>query len=173
MKISFIKCEMTALESLYRINPKSAVIMPSQRPRTRTSILTELCYSLHHVVTGNNSLKDSLTFCATNTNTKTRRLSSSTGSMGLIWLDKPTLWHSSRIPSGYPDTLTEYQIWLKGTRFRNVGGIFVLYRIIVDALQWYTADWDYGLTIIYFFLAGIALFTIVNVVSVLRSKPTT
>lgn len=93
--------------------------------------------------------------------------------MGLIWLDKPTLWHSSRTPSGYPDTLTEYQIWLKGTRFRNVGGIFVLYRIIVDALQWYTADWDYGLTIIYFFLAGIALFTIVNVVSVLRSKPTT
>ncbi|KAF5379489.1 hypothetical protein D9615_006545 [Tricholomella constricta] len=49
--------------------------------------------------------------------------------------------------------LTEYQMWLKGTPFRN----------------WYTADWDYGLTTIYVFCASIFVFALVNALSMFRS----
>ena len=42
--------------------------------------------------------------------------------MGLVWLTKPVLWHSVRGGHAHTDpSLTEYQIWLTGTPFRNVG----------------------------------------------------
>ncbi|KAJ6562107.1 ferric reductase NAD binding domain-containing protein [Mycena capillaripes] len=56
------------------------------------------------------------------------------------WLTKPVQWHSSRERTGFDSTqMTEGQKDLIETRFHN----------------WYTADWDYGLTTVYFFCAVI------------------
>ncbi|RDX54024.1 hypothetical protein OH76DRAFT_1057624 [Lentinus brumalis] len=67
--------------------------------------------------------------------------------MTLIWLDHPVLWHSPRIPSGYNSTaMTPEEFALIRTRWHN----------------WYTADWDYARTTVYFFCAGIVLFALVN-----------
>ncbi|KAJ8472913.1 hypothetical protein ONZ51_g8201 [Trametes cubensis] len=67
--------------------------------------------------------------------------------MTLIWLEKPVLWHSSRVPSGYNYTaMTPSQIKLIQSRWHN----------------WFTSDWDYGLSTIYFFCAAIAFFAIGN-----------
>ncbi|KAI0633332.1 ferric reductase NAD binding domain-containing protein [Trametes polyzona] len=69
--------------------------------------------------------------------------------MGLIWLRHPVLWHSPRVPSGYNYTaMTPEQAKLITTRWHN----------------WYTADWDYARTTVYFFCAGIFLFGLVNLV---------
>ncbi|RDB18550.1 Ferric/cupric reductase transmembrane component 7 [Hypsizygus marmoreus] len=73
--------------------------------------------------------------------------------MGLVGLAHPVLWHSSR--HGHAaEGLTDYQNLLKGTRFRN----------------WYTADWDYALTTVYFFCIAIFLFTLFNILSLSRSS---
>ncbi|KII85014.1 hypothetical protein PLICRDRAFT_178779 [Plicaturopsis crispa FD-325 SS-3] len=71
----------------------------------------------------------------------------------VVWLDQPVLWHSSRVRSP-PTGLTEYQVALIQTRWRN----------------WYTADWDYALSTVYFFCAGIALFALSNLISLYRSR---
>ncbi|KAI0329178.1 hypothetical protein GY45DRAFT_1253334 [Cubamyces sp. BRFM 1775] len=64
-----------------------------------------------------------------------------------MWLKHPVLWHSSRVPSGYNYTLmTPWQIEL----------------IRMPWHDWYTADWDYGLSTVYFFCAAIAFFAIGN-----------
>ncbi|KAF8075223.1 ferric reductase NAD binding domain-containing protein [Lyophyllum atratum] len=76
--------------------------------------------------------------------------------MGLVGLARPVLWHSSRVSSHATGQFTDYQMWLMGTRLRN----------------WYTADWDYGLTSIYFFCAATAAFTLINVLSLYRSTRT-
>ncbi|KAI9068058.1 hypothetical protein FKP32DRAFT_1642960 [Trametes sanguinea] len=73
--------------------------------------------------------------------------------MGLPWLRHPVLWHSSRVPSGYNySAMTPEQIKLIRTPFHD----------------WYTADYDYGRTTVYFFCAGIFLFGIVNLLFRLR-----
>ncbi|KAI0769659.1 ferric reductase NAD binding domain-containing protein [Trametes elegans] len=73
--------------------------------------------------------------------------------MGLVWLRHPVLWHSSRVPSGFNYTaMTLEQRELINSRWHN----------------WYTADWDYARTTVYFFCAGIFLFGLVNLVSRLR-----
>ncbi|KAF8182192.1 hypothetical protein K438DRAFT_1975729 [Mycena galopus ATCC 62051] len=76
--------------------------------------------------------------------------------MGLIWLLKPVLWHSSRDASGGYDfsAMTEEQRQLIGTRWHN----------------WYTADWDYGQTTLAFFCAAILASTILNTASWLRAR---
>ncbi|KAJ7683212.1 FAD-binding domain-containing protein [Mycena rosella] len=67
--------------------------------------------------------------------------------MGLIWLKKPVLWHSSRVPSGYDyDAMTDEQKLLIVTRWHD----------------WYTADWDYGQTTLAFFCAAILASAIIN-----------
>ncbi|GLB41559.1 putative FAD-binding domain containing protein [Lyophyllum shimeji] len=74
--------------------------------------------------------------------------------MGLVaGLTHPVLWHSSRQAS-HMGNFTEYQFWLMSTRFRN----------------WYTADWDYGLTSVYFFCGAIFVFALINVLSIQRSS---
>ncbi|KAJ8472912.1 hypothetical protein ONZ51_g8200 [Trametes cubensis] len=73
--------------------------------------------------------------------------------MARMWLRHPVLWHSSRVPSGYNYTaMTPSQIKLIRTPWHD----------------WYTADWDYGLSTIYFFCAAIAFFAIGNVLFRLR-----
>ncbi|KAF8174796.1 hypothetical protein K438DRAFT_1908841 [Mycena galopus ATCC 62051] len=76
--------------------------------------------------------------------------------MGLIWLLKPVLWHSSRDASGGYDfsAMTEEQRQLIGTRWHN----------------WYTADWDYGQTTLAFFCAAILASAILNTASRLRAR---
>ncbi|KAH9894984.1 ferric reductase NAD binding domain-containing protein [Cubamyces lactineus] len=73
--------------------------------------------------------------------------------MTRMWLKHPVLWHSSRVPSGYNYTaMTPWQIELIRTPWHD----------------WYTADWDYGLSTVYFFCAAIAFFAIGNAVFRLR-----
>ncbi|KAJ7732123.1 FAD-binding domain-containing protein [Mycena metata] len=75
--------------------------------------------------------------------------------MGLIWLKKPVLWHSSRVPSGYNyDLMTDEQKQLIITRWHD----------------WYTADWDYGQTTVEFFCAAILLSALVNIFASFRSR---
>ncbi|KAJ6560971.1 FAD-binding domain-containing protein [Mycena sp. CBHHK59/15] len=75
--------------------------------------------------------------------------------MGLIWLKKPTLWHSSRVPSGYNyAAMTDAQKKLIVTRWHD----------------WYTADWDYGQTTLIFFCVAIALAAIINKVAWIRAR---
>ncbi|KAJ7187817.1 FAD-binding domain-containing protein [Mycena filopes] len=75
--------------------------------------------------------------------------------MGLIWLKKPVLWHSSRIPSGYDyDAMTAEQKVLIVTRWHD----------------WYTADWDYGQTTVAFICAAIAVSALLNIFASFRSR---
>ncbi|KAF8642996.1 hypothetical protein AX16_009241 [Volvariella volvacea WC 439] len=77
--------------------------------------------------------------------------------MGLPWLNSPVMLHSVREGYGTSthgghgggEPMTEEQMALRATRFRN----------------WYTADWDYALTTVYFFCGAIGLFTIFNLLS--------
>ncbi|KAJ6605137.1 ferric reductase NAD binding domain-containing protein [Mycena sp. CBHHK59/15] len=77
--------------------------------------------------------------------------------MGHLWLDKPVVWHSSRDRGEFDPFLTEDQIALITSPFRN----------------WYTADWDYGQTTVAFFCAAIGAAMIINAVSVLRARRAT
>ncbi|KAJ7142996.1 FAD-binding domain-containing protein [Mycena epipterygia] len=62
--------------------------------------------------------------------------------MDMQWLTQPVLWHSSRVRTGYDFTqMTEGQKDLIESRFHD----------------WYTSDWDYGLTTVYFFCGAIGL----------------
>ncbi|KAJ7246047.1 hypothetical protein C8J57DRAFT_1361371 [Mycena rebaudengoi] len=74
--------------------------------------------------------------------------------MGLIIIDKPVLWHSSRVPGEYNwDKMTLEQIKLIRTRFHD----------------WYTADLDYGQGTLIFFCVAIGMAAIVNRVSWIRA----
>ncbi|KAJ7265322.1 FAD-binding domain-containing protein [Mycena rebaudengoi] len=74
--------------------------------------------------------------------------------MGLIIIDKPILWHSSRVPGEYNwDKMTPEQIKLIRTRFHD----------------WYTADLDYGQGTLIFFCVAIGLAALVNRVSWMRA----
>ncbi|KAJ7606729.1 FAD-binding domain-containing protein [Mycena polygramma] len=75
--------------------------------------------------------------------------------MGLIWLTQPVLWHSSHTPGEYDyEAMTDEQKLLIRTRWHD----------------WYTADWDYGLTTVAFFCAAILTVTILNAISWLRAR---
>ncbi|KAJ7021881.1 ferric reductase NAD binding domain-containing protein [Mycena alexandri] len=60
------------------------------------------------------------------------------------WLTLPVGWHSPREATYDYTAMTPEQIKLIETRFHD----------------WYTADWDYGLTTIYFFCAAIGLIAV-------------
>ncbi|KAI1791776.1 hypothetical protein LXA43DRAFT_1094126 [Ganoderma leucocontextum] len=74
--------------------------------------------------------------------------------MPLVWLTHPVLWHSSRVPAWNFTAMTPEQILLVQARWHD----------------WYTADWDYGRTTVYFFCAAIFVFGLVNVVFQLRQS---
>ncbi|KAJ6488016.1 FAD-binding domain-containing protein [Mycena sanguinolenta] len=58
------------------------------------------------------------------------------------WLFYPVVWHSSRVPSGYNYTaMTQDEITLIESRWHS----------------WYSADWDYAFTTVYFFCAAIGV----------------
>ncbi|KAJ7598883.1 ferric reductase NAD binding domain-containing protein [Mycena floridula] len=66
--------------------------------------------------------------------------------MGAPWIDKPILWHSSRVRGAFDPALNEDDIALITSKFHS----------------WYRADWDFGQTTIEFFCAGIALAAVFN-----------
>ncbi|KAJ7467697.1 FAD-binding domain-containing protein [Mycena latifolia] len=74
--------------------------------------------------------------------------------MGLIWLDHPVLWHSSRVRGTMNAALTADQAALIQKRWHN----------------WYTADWDYGQTTLAFFCAAIAAAMVLNFGSLFRAR---
>ncbi|KAJ7150049.1 ferric reductase NAD binding domain-containing protein [Mycena crocata] len=74
--------------------------------------------------------------------------------MGLIWLDSPVTWHSSRDRGEFNPALTADQIALITKPFHN----------------WYTADWDFGQTTLAFFCAGIGAAMFLHIASLLRSR---
>ncbi|KAJ7082896.1 FAD-binding domain-containing protein [Mycena belliarum] len=76
--------------------------------------------------------------------------------MGLMWLRKPVLWHSSRVATFNFAGLTEPQKRILVARWHN----------------WYTADWDYGQTTLAFFCAAILASAIVNLFARFRARAT-
>ncbi|KAI0356232.1 hypothetical protein OH77DRAFT_1401654 [Trametes cingulata] len=73
--------------------------------------------------------------------------------MGQPWIRHPVLWHSSRVPSGYNySAMTPEQIVVIRSRWHS----------------FYTADWDYALTTVYFFCAAVFLFGLINLIFHLR-----
>ncbi|GJE95644.1 ferric reductase family protein [Phanerochaete sordida] len=65
------------------------------------------------------------------------------------------MWHSSRVPSGYDYTkMTAEQIKLIGERWHD----------------WYTADWDYGLTTVEFLCACVGAMTLLHLASTYRAR---
>ncbi|EJD40983.1 hypothetical protein AURDEDRAFT_106480 [Auricularia subglabra TFB-10046 SS5] len=75
----------------------------------------------------------------------------------MLWLKKPVLWHSSRVPSGYDYAkMTPGERLLIRERFHD----------------WYSADWDYALTTVYLFCAVIGLVALVRWASIFRPRKT-
>ncbi|KAH7097334.1 hypothetical protein BKA62DRAFT_451264 [Auriculariales sp. MPI-PUGE-AT-0066] len=75
--------------------------------------------------------------------------------MGPPWLRTPVIWHSSRKPSGY-----DYSAMTAEQRK----------MIVTPFLNWYSADWDYARTTVYFFCVAIGLVTLTRWGSMLRPK---
>ena len=93
-------------------------------------------------------------------------------SMTLPWLDSPVRWHGSRVPSEYNFTaMTPEEIKLIGSRWHDVclpSASSSTSPNLHSAMKWYTADWDYGRTTVYFFCAAIFVFGLANIVFHLR-----
>ncbi|KAJ7476660.1 hypothetical protein FB451DRAFT_1173527 [Mycena latifolia] len=77
------------------------------------------------------------------------------------WLTQPVLWHSSRVRSDYDFTkMNEDQKNLIETRFHNASTLS--FDALDSALTWYTSDWDYALTTMYFFCASIGVLALLR-----------
>ncbi|KAF7289167.1 Ferric-chelate reductase [Mycena indigotica] len=72
----------------------------------------------------------------------------------MYWIDKPIVWHMSRVPAGYDfDAMTEYERGILFTKWRS----------------WWSADLDYAQTTVIFFCTAILASALLNVLGWVRA----